>query len=657
LSNLPIFSHLDVNGYAMYPGSPDMPGIRREIQPGMTLIVGANGLGKTTLVTLLRHMCAGPERLQNRSGSLFEAGRLKTTGARAQTFGDRVADRASQATATLQMGVGPHYFRVGRSLQDLSLLELVVDGEELEPLEANFTARIVEAAEVTDYADWILIIDHLIFVTEDRLQPFWDRNVQRQLLRVLINDPSTARLLADAESRHISADSDFRNARVQLNRHKKRYERIAQSLVASGSVQEQLLELESKREEVNEEVTELEAAHEELSDQRNDALRSTESAEVALQIAMDALEVERFRRIEAAMPGQDDVIRYLTARASSATDCPACAQATSAMAERVAAHQCFLCGSALTAVPGGSDESDVLVQLESEVRTAQRAIDAGRHLVRERTDAVIAAEISLTAARSRRADLASRIRALRAELPRGSEDLTSTSTLIADLEEDLLDLRTELAASRDTLTALIADNNRAIGERQSDIKEVFDAVATRFLVERCHLVPHQTLLRIGQEGERFEVQAFDLALSSASDVGEPQRDSRDEVSESQRVYVDVAFRIALILSCASGGNGSLVIDAPEGSLDAVFVENAARLLVALVEPAGSESRLILATNLVEGSLLPALAREGGIENADDPRVIDLLEIAAPTAALRDRGDEYRRIRDQAFAQRRDGSDS
>lgn len=640
----------------MYPGSDDEPGLHREIQAGMTLIVGANGLGKTTVVTLLRHMCAGPQRLQNRGGSLFEAGRLRPTAGEAQTFADRVSDKAAAATATLEMRVGESNFRIRRSLRNLALTELEVDGRAAEPREAEFARLVVAAAEVTDYADWLLVIDHLVFVTEDRLQPFWDRNVQRQLLRVLINEPATARRLAEAESKHISADSEFRNARAQLNRHRRRYERLARMYAESGTVQEEVLRLESERDDLVKQIEQLEAAFEQQSDARRTALRERESAEVALQVVTDALEVERFRLIEAAMPGHDDVIRYLTARASSATECPACGQSAAELADRVAARLCFVCGQELGAEPPDEIRFDILPQLEAGVRAAQEAIRQSQVLEDERAEAVRTSEVALAAARSSRAELSARIRALRSQLPDGDTDLGSTSALIADLEDDLEHLRSELAESRVALSGLIEQNNRAIEARQAEIKEVFDEVATRFLVETCHLVPHQTSVRIGQEGERFEVQAFDLALSSSTGVGEPQRESRDDVSESQRVYVDVAFRIALILSCANGAEGSLVMDAPEGSLDAVFVENAAQLLVALIDPANTDSRLVLATNLVEGHLLPALARAGGIVDASDRRVVDLLEIAAPTAALRERGVEYRQIRDEAFATRRNGAD-
>jgi hypothetical protein len=164
-----------------------------------------------------------------------------------------------------------------------------------------------------------------------------------------------------------------------------------------------------------------------------------------------------------------------------------------------------------------------------------------------------------------------------------------------------------------------------------------------FLVERCHLVPHQTSIRIGQEGERFVIQAFDLDLGSSTEVGESRRDTRDEVSESQRVFIDVAFRIALVDTCVTSGAGTMVIDAPEGSLDAVFSSNAAALLSAFVPDATAERRLIVASNLVEGSMLPKLAELADIDDETDARLINLLDVAAPTAAVIERGDEYRAV--------------
>ena len=58
--NLPILQSLDVVGYGLYPGdSPSNPGLHIRFAPGLTLVLGANGLGKTTLVTMLYRLLVG----------------------------------------------------------------------------------------------------------------------------------------------------------------------------------------------------------------------------------------------------------------------------------------------------------------------------------------------------------------------------------------------------------------------------------------------------------------------------------------------------------------------------------------------------------------------------------------------------------------------
>ncbi len=60
MTSFPIFNRLTVTAYGLYPGSKSSPNLDVTFQPGLTLILGANGLGKTTLVTMLYRMCTGP---------------------------------------------------------------------------------------------------------------------------------------------------------------------------------------------------------------------------------------------------------------------------------------------------------------------------------------------------------------------------------------------------------------------------------------------------------------------------------------------------------------------------------------------------------------------------------------------------------------------
>ena len=46
--NFPVFERLDISGYGLYPGveGPN-PGLHIDFPPGLTLVLGANGLGST----------------------------------------------------------------------------------------------------------------------------------------------------------------------------------------------------------------------------------------------------------------------------------------------------------------------------------------------------------------------------------------------------------------------------------------------------------------------------------------------------------------------------------------------------------------------------------------------------------------------------------
>jgi hypothetical protein len=89
----------------------------------------------------------------------------------------------------------------------------------------------------------------------------------------------------------------------------------------------------------------------------------------------------------------------------------------------------------------------------------------------------------------------------------------------------------------------------------------------------------------------------------------------------------------------------LVLETPEASLDSLFVYRAGGLLRRFAEEGGELGNMLIASsNLNDANMIPALL---GIDS--DPqrslklrRVINLLELAAPNAAMLTQGDAYRR---------------
>lgn len=57
--NFPVLKRVKVSDFALYVGSGDKPGLDHEFVPGVNVIVGINGLGKTTLLTMLLRALTG----------------------------------------------------------------------------------------------------------------------------------------------------------------------------------------------------------------------------------------------------------------------------------------------------------------------------------------------------------------------------------------------------------------------------------------------------------------------------------------------------------------------------------------------------------------------------------------------------------------------
>ena len=137
---------------------------------------------------------------------------------------------------------------------------------------------------------------------------------------------------------------------------------------------------------------------------------------------------------------------------------------------------------------------------------------------------------------------------------------------------------------------------------------------------------------------------YGLELSGGGHTNLTRRSNPQEVSQSQREFVDLAFRMALMSAAASNGAAAtLVVDAPETSLDAIFTVRAAEVLArfAKVLP---ENRLIITSNLIAGELIPELIKRGGVGNSP-AKIVNLLNIATPTAAVR----HYRKDYEDVFS--------
>ena len=182
----------------------------------------------------------------------------------------------------------------------------------------------------------------------------------------------------------------------------------------------------------------------------------------------------------------------------------------------------------------------------------------------------------------------------------------------------------------------------------------FDVYAEGFLLETCRRIWAPQKARLGETGVLIDFPAFEIEMSGADSPSLVRRTGPDQVSESQREFIDLAFRMALMSIADNSGSGTLVIDAPESSLDAVFVTRAADVLSRFAEPERG-NRLLITSNLVEGRLIPSLIAKGTTTEDRLVRIVNLFKVAAPTVAVQQLRSEYDGIWDSLVEQSGDAS--
>lgn len=651
----PIFDSLAVDGFGLYPGKAQKPGLTVELKPGLTLILGANGLGKTTLITIIFRLLTGPfdiPALMSRA-DLGNAS-LKVTGLSAaakKVFAQRVVNGARGATARLTLKIGKDEIVVERRLQDLALTAFIVNGSKKEANDRKiFQPTISDIVGVWSFGDFILLLRHMLFYFEDRRELVWDSSAQRQLLRTLLLPSDVAKTWTEDERIILELDSRMRNLRFAAYREEQALTEVETKVRGSADVRQELKALETLQTTDIAQREELDRTFVELDSHRQHARLRLLKSKQERESRYREFEHAKLRAVEARFPQRSDTARYILEQLFAEAECLVCGsdvpEVATLLEQRIAADECVICGS---------DVSETNVEVpaaklaDRRVKKAQTKLEAVELELSEAEEEFASSESAFDKARLELAELdakigerTARIDLLIQRLPPGEQEIHKQRAELASMRSRVEALTQELTAKRSEFSEFVDAQSRAMAQRSAEIMAAFANFAEGFLLETVNLVWSPQRARIGQTGEPIEFPAFELDMTGTNFATAVRRTGPEQVSESQREFIDLAFRMALMQVASTDGTSSLVIDAPESSLDAVFVTRAADVLARYADPALG-NRLIVTSNLVEGELIPELLKRSAMSGDRIPRLLDLFTIAEPTAAIRELGREYSRI--------------
>ncbi len=363
------------------------------------------------------------------------------------------------------------------------------------------------------------------------------------------------------------------------------------------------------------------------------------------------LERAKLTAIGARFPDRSETARYILAQLMTEHLCLVCdhiaPKAAADYATRIDHRKCVVCGTDLSAgeaVIPVTDVADKRVErAAADLHTVETDLSGAKQSFDEAESRYQSHFNEIQELNSKIADRSRRIDGLVRRLPPAEAELHKQRTELATMRGRVEELKAELAIRRRAFRSFVEDVSRQLVTQSERIKRVFDGFAEGFLLETCRLVWAPQKSRVGETGDLIDFPAFELEMTGADFPSPVRRTGPEQVSESQREFIDLAFRMALMTVGGSSAAGTLVIDAPESSLDAVFVTRAAAVLSRFGEPARG-NRLLITSNLVEGRLIPSLIQKLTTASERGDRIVDLFAIAAPTAAIKQLRDEYEAVR-------------
>lgn len=670
---LPLFKRLTISNYQLFPGSPESNGIDFSISKGVTLIAGINGLGKTTLLNTFFRLLTGPVDLSgaglpSQIGSTLPEGPTQLRQNALRYFGQRVTDDARTATATLHLSFGTANVSITRNLHNLGLDDFQIGGApSLNPKdsEKSFQTALCRLMNLSSFVDVLLLLHFIMFFPEDRPGALWDLNAQRQLLRAVFLPKNDAARVAELERKVGSADSLARNLGYALSTQEERLKEAQQLHATAPAVRAELRSTQALLDADLAKRQVLEARRGELDHARRNIRLEYEKAKVEREDAEREIERIKFAALSRLFPKMEDSAKLTVLSLLSKGDCLVCGShnedARKVIEKKLQDGICPICDS-----PPALQEQNVNLHQAEAARITSVKRRASLAVLEEETQEKRWSTINAAYNKAIKDlqdltnavdDLQIRISGIAAQLPTPSHEIRELEQSILQLRRDVKGAQARRAEFAAQLRKVLAAKSKLVIRNAKSLARKFSKYCRALLAEDAQLVRIEGHAPIAQAAEQFPVPLFRVEMTSAGRPGLTPRFSAQDVSESQRELIDLAFRFALIEVAASGGDSSLIMETPEASLDGIAMERVGKALRSFA--LSGRNRLIATSNLsnagIIGFLFGGRTRNRGEIEDRRSRTINLLLLSAKNRALLgDRRGRYSTLLEHALEGRNVG---
>jgi hypothetical protein len=606
-------------------------GLDWHVAPGVNAVVGGTGLGKTTLVYALQFAVFG--KLVIGASERIER----------EFFRDRLTKRSANAldrdppTVRVEFSVGSSHFALTRALLSGALLDIICDGE---AIRANRYGQVLadKVGLKNDFDSLVRLQSYLFFFGESRYLLAWDNQLQHELISLMMSDHATYSRLGELWKQVESADSMARNLSAQAVRMERDLQEMlkdesnvdklqqrsdASQLAQQQKDQEKLLLLVRNRiakEQKLEETLDRQVAatyasfHRELS--QLEASQSDDQDATLLAIASEDPTTASVRRALEEFYG-----------APNRRDCPCCGRpgiaATAvllaeAAATRARGGNCVVCSKDLPQAARGTEGSSLKDSGTDAEAATLRTFLFQREQVRSRLSDLQAEESNALQALAQ-----VREAALKHALQNPASAAETMRITIGQMRAREKDAKKDREQRLASLKRELSKTNAVFSRIQHDIATAFKKYASLYLDEPCDVKFLSEKELPGKRGP--QVKAPHAAFFPV--VSDQTRPSAQALSDAQRSFVDLAFRMAVIdvWHQTTNQTTTMIIETPEGAVDIAYMERVARMMRTFGEQGHT---MIITTNLNNMFFLPEVMAHWP-KNTRRNHILNMLEEGSP----------------------------
>lgn len=637
---LPELQSINIKNYTLYPNGLDYT---YDFVKGVNLILGGNGMGKTTFVNIIKFGLIGLYRkAKDLTRTYQDRAIVRRLLYPADYFSARKDDTIQvegEAKVVLFFKIKDECFEICRSLDTGILLYVLVNGNRLngqiisedryERLDAKDQKQyllreyedIVEEYSNLTFDDLIFFVNEILFFGESHNTVLWNdgvdgrTDVQNELFNKYFNEPEL-----DLQRQEMQRQTKYYDS---LSRHRSEDMRVITKLLTKIKESEawgdksasiDILELKNKIGLISEELASIKENQSELANEiliiqgeiNNDSIKAAQ-----LDVEKKRIEKEMNASIwESLHPLYDVFLKNIQLNHL----CPICNREAKELVERTNdSTKCFVCGNEIHI----SKDEDI-VKKYREITLVHKSLYLG---------------IS---------NKQRKIKAIEDNQERLDNDFREKDLLKRSLLQQLRELEFEQSnsADPDKYQALVDEYNKYLSEKQKYQK----------LSEECKIKAQELTSRIEEEilsnvsrfssifagyAGRFLGVSCSLEYNSYDNrpkrfypiIDGKVRKQEESLSESQRFFVDHSFRMS-ILTFFYQSPSFYIVETPDSSLDLSYERNAAGVFLQFLR---KPNIVIVTSNLNNSSFIDHLTTDSNTPLS----MVGLLDIAKQSVIQND----------------------